>query len=147
MTEVGGRRVEGASVEGAGGEGVGAVSAAPSTRLSKASRRDQLLDSAAELLLRRGTNGITMEGLAAQAGVSKALPYVHFDNAEHVLLELYRRELQGFGERVNAAVAQRKGVEARMRAAIHTYFDVVTERGAILSMLAGPGSCSADPCL
>ena len=36
-----------------------------------------------------------MERLAAEAGVSKALPYKHFDNSEQVLAELYRRETVG----------------------------------------------------
>lgn len=116
------------------------MSATPTARLSKASRREQLLDSTAELLLARGVGGITMEGLAAQAGVSKALPYVHFDNADDVLVELYRRELQNFGERVDAAMAAESGPDGRLRAAIHAYFDVVSERGAILSLLTGPGS-------
>lgn len=38
------------------------------------------------MLLERGAAAITMEGLAVQAGVSKALPYIHFDNAEAVLI-------------------------------------------------------------
>ena len=113
---------------------------APTARLSKASRREQLLDSAAEVLLQRGPGGITMEGLAQQAGVSKALPYVHFDNAGSVLVELYQREMQNLGERVAAALASQIEPSARLRAAVHSYFDVVVERGAILAMLAGPGS-------
>ncbi len=109
-------------------------------RLSRADRRDQLLDAASGMLLERGAAAITMEGLAVQAGVSKALPYIHFDNAEAVLIGLYQREIAWIGERVTSAMAAQVDAEGRLVAAIHAYFDVVEERGSILSILAGPGS-------
>ena len=111
------------------------MGATASTRLTKEARRSQLLDSAADLLLERGVGGVTMEGLAAQASVSKALPYVHFDNAEAVLLALHRREVGRIGREVTSALASRIEPAARVRAAVHAYFDAVIDRGAILSML------------
>ncbi len=109
-------------------------------RLSRADRRKQLLDAASGMLLERGAAAITMEGLAVQAGVSKALPYIHFDNAESVLIGLYQREIAWIGARVTSAMAAQVDAESRLVAAIHAYFDVVEERGSILSVLAGPGS-------
>ena len=106
-----------------------------STRLTKEARRSQLLDSAADLLIERGVGGVTMEGIAAQARVSKALPYVHFDNAEAVLLALYRREVASIGNEVTEALASQVAPAARVAAAVHAYFDAVVDRGAILSML------------
>jgi AcrR family transcriptional regulator len=105
------------------------------TRLTKEARRSQLLDSAADLLLERGLAGVTMEGIAAQARVSKALPYVHFDNAESVLLALRRREVGSIGHEVTQALASQVEPVARIGAAVHAYFDAVVDRGAILSML------------
>ncbi len=43
-----------------------------------------------------------MEGIAARGGVSKALPYRHFDNADDVLMALYQREMALLAERVTA---------------------------------------------
>ena len=58
--------------------------AIPSTRrrLQPEERRQELLDSAFTIVLSRGLESLTMEGLAAQAGVNKALPYHYFETRE-----------------------------------------------------------------
>lgn len=104
-------------------------------RLSKADRRHQLLDAAAQLLTERGAAGLTMEGLAAAAGVSKALPYAHFDNADAVQVALYQREVFHLGAAVLDAVEPAPRGDGQIMAAIGAYFDFVGERGAVLSVL------------
>lgn len=88
----------------------------------------------------RGVGAVTMEGLAARARVSKALPYKHFDNAEAVLAELYHREMTGLGAAVVEAIEDASGPEDMLRAAIGAYFDIVIKRGAVLAALSGAGS-------
>ncbi len=113
-------------------------------RLTKAARREQLLDVAVEIIVDRGTAALTMEGLAANAGVSKAVPYHHFENSDAVLIALYQREMVGLaGSVVDAVDAEDLPVE-RLRAAIHAYFDVIIERGTILAPLVAPGSSIAE---
>jgi AcrR family transcriptional regulator len=115
-------------------------------RLRRADRRTQLLDAAAELLVERGAGGLTMEGLAVRAGVSKALPYTHFDNAEAVLVAVQRRETERIQQGMADAMAVHRDAEARLRAGIHAYFGLVRERGAILTVLssATPAGSSAQ---
>lgn len=116
---------------------------APVRRLQKSDRREQLLDVAADFLAEAGASNLTMEGLAERAGVSKALPYSHFDNADAVLVSLYEREVARMGEGIVRALADLgpdATPEAKLRAAFHAYFDVIEERGAVLAMLLGPGS-------
>lgn len=115
-----------------------------STSLTRAVRREQLLDAAADLVAERGVAGVTMEGVAAMAGASKALPYRHFANADAVLVALYHRELDLVADRVTAAVRTSGRGDAVLRAAIGAYFEVVDERGAILAVLAGAGSPVPD---
>lgn len=110
------------------------------TRLSKPARREQLLDTAAELLLETGARALTMEGLAARAGVSKALPYLHFTDAADVLVALHERELQGMSSRIGAAVGGAARGEPQIAAAIGAYLDVIEERGDVLARLRAPGS-------
>jgi AcrR family transcriptional regulator len=105
------------------------------SRLTKDERRDQLLSSAAELLLERGTSAITMEGVAARAGVSKALPYAHFANADELLLALYEREVEDIGRRVRRAMRGVEGFDEKVTAAVSAYFNVVEDRGALLATL------------
>ena len=117
-----------------------AATAAPIGRLSKEGRREQLLDVAADMVVERGIAALTMEGLAERAGVSKALPYQHFDNAGAVLIALYGREIGLLGRRVYEAVDGVADPETRVRVAIHAYFDVVAERGRVLGAFTGSGS-------
>lgn len=108
-------------------------------RLGRAERRAQLLDAAAGLVVERGAGALTMERLADQAGVSKALPYRHFANAHEVLRALYEREVLDLGRRV---VEARRGVSdprVRLRRSVETYFDVVGRRRGVLRVLAASG--------
>ena len=87
-----------------------------------------------------------MEGLAVRAGVSKALPYTHFDNAEAVVAAVQRRETERIQTGMADAMAAHRDPEARLRAGIHAYFGLVRERGAILTVLssAAPANSSAQ---
>jgi AcrR family transcriptional regulator len=106
--------------------------AARGRRLRRDERRDQLLDSAATLLVDRGPAAVTMEGVAAAAGVSKALPYAHFDNATELLRGLRDRELDRLREHIISSAEGLEGLEALVASGVHAYFDVINERGAVL---------------
>ena len=112
----------------------------PTRRGSKEDRREQLLDAAATLVVDKGLMGFTMEGLATAAGVSKALPYRHFANSESALLALLAREIGGLAKAIATACDDLRDGERLIAAAITAYFDVVSERGALLNTLAGSGS-------
>jgi len=104
-------------------------------RLSKPERRDQLLDAAADLVLERGIAALSMEGVAARAGVSKALPYAHFENAEEVLAALYEREVAVLGARMYALVEGAPDLQGKIEGAVRAYFDVVTTRATLFTKL------------
>ena len=122
------------------------TSLGPGRRLAKPQRREQLLDVAAEVLVDFGPAAITMERVAEEAGVSKAIPYRHFDNATELLRALHEREITHLGTRISQAVTAASGPEAKLRAAIGVYFDVIAERGVLLGVLGReipPGSGAA----
>jgi AcrR family transcriptional regulator len=116
------------------------VGAAPRRRLRSDDRRHQLLDVAATLVVELGATKLTMERLAAEAGVSKALPYKHYDNVDAVLVDLYRREMRALGAAVWAAMREVTARSDLTRVAIHTYFDELAVRRPLLVALGGPGS-------
>ena len=80
-----------------------------------------------------------MEGLAVAAGVSKALPYRHFENAGAVLAAVYLREMTQLAIRV-ATAAVRGTHRTRARALAGAYFDAIADRSAVLAALTAPGS-------
>ena len=120
------------------------ATAARSRRLSADERRGQLLDAAARLLVEHGLAAMSMERLAAEAGVSKALPYKHFDNSEAALAALYRRETQALGRAVWTVLRDADPDADLIRLAIRAYFDEVQRRGAVLAALSHPGSTIAS---
>lgn len=117
---------------------------APRRRLRPEVRRELLLDAAAELLFERGVGGITMEGVAARAGVNKALPYRHFENADDVLVQLYIRFARQLAARVLGAIEANDDVERRVAATVSAYLDVVSDHRALLAIALVPGSGVAD---
>jgi AcrR family transcriptional regulator len=84
--------------------------------LSASTRRDGLLDVAADLLVEHGPAGVTMDAVAAAAGVSRPLVYKHFANRDDLLVELHRRESDRFEAAVRTAVTGVRGFEALVRA-------------------------------
>jgi len=60
----------------------------PRSRLSKAERRQQLLDTATSIIEAEGADALTLAHVAACAGVSKPVAYDHFDTRTGLLLAL-----------------------------------------------------------
>ena len=113
-------------------------------RLRGDDRYRQLLDAAAALIVKQGAAAMSMERLAVQAGVSKALPYKHFDNSEDVLAALYRRETTALGRAVWQALSEADDGDDSIRIGVRAYFDEVTRRGPVLAALSRPGSTIAS---
>ncbi|MGH8083252.1 MAG: TetR/AcrR family transcriptional regulator [Lysobacter sp.] len=63
--------------------------AAPSKRLPKAERREQLLETAMEIVREQGTDALTLAWVAERAGVSKPIAYEHFGTRSGLLIALY----------------------------------------------------------
>ena len=112
-------------------------------RMSKSARREQLLDVAAQLLIQHGAQAVTMERLAEWAGVSKALPYAHFDNSNAVLLALRDRETARVAGGMWEAGAAAEDAE-RVSAIVRSSFDEVEHSADLLGVLTGPGAIVAD---
>ncbi|NMO15376.1 TetR/AcrR family transcriptional regulator [Pyxidicoccus fallax] len=58
-------------------------------KLTKAQRREQLLDVALKLVREEGTDALTLGYLAERAGVSKPIAYEHFKTRSGLLIALY----------------------------------------------------------
>ncbi|WP_334145021.1 TetR/AcrR family transcriptional regulator [Rhabdothermincola sp.] len=105
------------------------------TRLSRDERRELFLDIAARIVVEHGVEALTMEGLAAEAGVSKALGYRYFTNRDDLLAALFERETRRYDQRINERTSGLSSFEDRIRAMLETYLDTVTERGNVLTIL------------
>lgn len=104
-------------------------------RLSAEERREHFLDVTAQLVLEKGAEAVTMESVAAAAGVSKGLGYAYFSNRNELLLSLLNRELGELQSRSEEEIRKAVDFESRIRGSIRAWFDVMSERGALIGTL------------
>lgn len=107
----------------------------PGARLTAAQRREQFLDVAAQIVVEQGADAVTMEAVAARAGVSKALSYRYFDNAGALLVALFDREVVELDRRIMAAVERADTFEAKVRATFVGWGGPIGDRGRLLGRL------------
>lgn len=91
-------------------------------------RSAQLLDAAARLMERDGSNAVSMQAVAAEAGVSVGLIYRYFGGKDDLLLAVIVGVLDSFATRVPAAV-ENAGDDPvhRLAAAFRSYCEVIDE--------------------
>ena len=85
------------------------------TRLSPEGRRNQLLDSARDLIQSQGISGFTMEALATEAGVSNPLVYKYFDTRLKLLQELWAREYERHTSNIYEQISKAESFEDIVR--------------------------------
>lgn len=104
-------------------------------RLSGKERREHFLDVTADLVIEKGVESVTMEAVAAAAGVSKGLGYAYFPNRNELLLSLLNRELGELQRRSTEEIRAASDFEGRIRAGLKAWFDVMSEKGALIGTL------------
>lgn len=113
------------------------VQAAP---LDRSARRQVLLDAAAEMVSAGRIEDVSMESVAALAGVSRALVYKHFANRHEVLIALYERESAHLHARLAAQVEQAGTLEEMLKALVEGSLAAQAARGATFAALLASGS-------
>jgi AcrR family transcriptional regulator len=101
---------------------------APPARMSRAERREQLLDVALDLLAEEGFDSLTMEAIARRAGVNRAVVYRSFPNLKLLLLALLHREDMRTRETLDALLPTDPGSRSAARLlgeALTTFLDGV----------------------
>jgi AcrR family transcriptional regulator len=104
-------------------------------RLTRDERRAHFLDMAAEIITEQGADSVTMEGVAARAGVSKALGYRYFTNRDDLLMALFDREMAILDRRISDAVEGADNFEDGLRGIVIAWIDLIVERGRLLGSL------------
>jgi AcrR family transcriptional regulator len=93
--------------------------AGPARRLRRAERREQLLAAAACAFARAGFAATSLDDVAAEAGISRAILYRHFDSKT----DLYRAVLDRARTRLAAAVGTRDFTDASVDALLQAAAD------------------------
>jgi AcrR family transcriptional regulator len=108
-------------------------------RLAPETRRTQILDRAARMVLEEGLSVVSMERLGRECGISKGLVYNYFPSRDHLLAALLRREQEELRDRGMAAALQAASFPELIRQTTRLYLEHTAERGVLTqALLADP---------
>lgn len=112
------------------------VTQIPRPYLSAPKRRDHLLDAAGRLVRSRGWSGLSMQGLAAAAGVSRQLVYEHFATADELHLATLTHLFERAYTSTEAIAASGAGVDETIGRSLALFLDLPLEERRALRALA-----------
>jgi AcrR family transcriptional regulator len=115
-----------------------------SARLTRAERRDALLDVALAIVTSDDLAAVSMETVAERAGVSRPLVYKHFANRNELLAAVYQREAVHLHRQLAAEVAAADSVEAMFRALISGSLRAAGQRGHVFAALRAAGAWNRE---
>ena len=113
------------------------MNAPPRRRLTAEERRTGILDSALAVFSESGYHASSIDDIAREAGVSKALIYEHFASKQELYADLIARNARELTQRIGAALV---GVElesgsSRLAVGLDAFFAFVEERRDAWRML------------
>ena len=102
----------------------------------RGSSREKLLDAAADLIAKNSVNELTLEGVAAAAGVTKGGLIYHFKTKDDLLGALVERMVGQIDQRQRAKAARRGDTSgALLQAMIDDTFDMSRKEKLLLTNL------------
>ena len=100
-------------------------------RLPPEQRREQLIDAALSVILAKGYEGVSVEAVAREAGVTRPVVYDHFANLTELLQTLIGREERCSLEQLSRVVpedaADREPIEV-LASGVRRFLESVSER-------------------
>ncbi|HEU0023049.1 MAG TPA: TetR/AcrR family transcriptional regulator [Thermoleophilaceae bacterium] len=109
--------------------------ATPRKRLTAEARRAAILEAASAVFSARGYHSASIDDIAGEAGVSKALIYEHFASKQELHEQLVQAHASELYERLATAVPSADGSAARLAAGLDAFFGFVEERRDAWRML------------
>jgi AcrR family transcriptional regulator len=108
------------------------MSSTPRKRLTGEERRAAILDSALTVFSRRGYHASSIDDIAREAGVSKALIYEHFASKQDLYAELLEQHAGVLFSALSEAIAEAgRSAPARLEVGFDAFYRFVEEhRGA-----------------
>ena len=112
-------------------------------RLSRAERRDQILDAANELFAEGGYDAVSIEDIASAAGVTRGLVHHYFGGRKEVYLALLERLGALREEQLRPPVG--RSARARVADSVSRWLDWTEANRTIYLGTIAPGEDIADP--
>jgi AcrR family transcriptional regulator len=103
--------------------------------LSAPDRRVAILDAALETFSSRGYHAASIDEIAQQAGISKALIYEHFPSKKDLHTSLLERHVQDIFERLAQSASGPDPGEVRLRAGVDAFLEWVETHPSAFRLL------------
>lgn len=107
---------------------------------ARAEQRERFLAVTARLVETEGTSAVTMERVAALAGLSKPVAYKHFSDRGDLLRALLERCWEELDRSVQQRLRTATTFEAHVEALVAGYFAAVAAQGPVLQVLLSGAS-------
>jgi AcrR family transcriptional regulator len=105
-------------------------------RLTGEERRAAILGSAVEVFADRGYHASSIDDIAREGGISKALIYEHFGSKQELYVELLDEYAGGLFDRLDAAIATAgPSASARLSVGVDAFYGFVEEHRVAWRML------------
>lgn len=114
---------------------VPAASRRSRSRLDPSTRREQLLDIAAEIIQNNGLHAATMKRIAAEAGISETQAYNYFRSRDQLFMAIARREYARIELARRTDSLQAHDHHSKIEITTRTYLRQIDRRGGLLQML------------
>jgi TetR/AcrR family transcriptional regulator len=85
----------------------------------------KIIDSARELFLERGFDGVKMQELADRAGVNKGLLHHYFHNKQCLFDEVFTQAIDQLFSKIEVNLLMKTSIEVRLSSIVDTYFDML----------------------
>ena len=95
----------------------------------------QILDAVLEVVADDGLNGLSVEAVAAHAGVSRQTVYRHFDNRPRLIEETILREERGFIEQMLLASEEARTLHEAVRSAVVVALKLARDHPVLMRLL------------
>ena len=107
--------------------------------------RSRILQAALDLFRRNGFERTTMREISTEARVALGAAYYYFDSKEALVIAFYHRASDDMQPRIEAALAEARTLEARLRAILDVKFDYFAPNRFFLGALFGHAADPANP--
>ncbi|TAK11615.1 MAG: TetR/AcrR family transcriptional regulator [Anaerolineae bacterium] len=97
--------------------------------------KEEILDSAAQIISQKGYHATSMADIAQSVGLQKASLYHHVASKQEILVELLDRALDLLTERLERALAKPMNAPDQLREAMRVYLDALIENHDLASVL------------